>query len=562
MESRRDISLRRRLKWCCILAIALMSIAVLGHGMELLTGRIEVDPVAARIPPASAPAAPVEGASPGPFQSLFGLSPDAYPSNLVLLVSSTALVVLYAVVLVLTVRTRPAVTGGTAPRQPVRNRLVAALSWMTLAAVFISVPAEVSAQWADLNWGPPGAVARVYQDTTRAGYTATNAFGILFLLACALVPMRLTESLRIALPSAAVVMGSVIMLLIPPRETTVTLGLMTAGYTIIGCGWSAWRYADFEARIRAHALDARYRDLSGEVRAISHELGEARLLHEALFPTRQTLDGPPGSPVRVAFRYEPAREIGGDFLDVHREPPTPGLPDGGATIVVIDVSGHGVIAALAVNRLHAQLRQFFGRYPRRVPTGPASSPSAEPGDGGPGHLLTVLNTYTATALAEQAVYATAIAVHINPAIGGEQATLRWASAGHPSGYLRAPAGKVVEIQSTAAMLGVLEPELFTAGETSTPIGGGDRLILLTDGAIESRDARGMDFTPERLRAAVADAPVPEAAASLLDGLMAAVQAHRHGRILDDTLLVEVLLRPEPASVAAPAKAPTDNSRSV
>ncbi len=50
--------------------------------------------------------------------------------------------------------------------------------------------------------------------------------------------------------------------------------------------------------------------------------------------------------------------------------------------------------------------------------------------------------------------------------------------------------------------------------------------------------------------------------TLLDGLMAAVRAHRHGRILDDTLLVEVLLKPDSVAVGASLQALTDNSRSV
>jgi serine phosphatase RsbU (regulator of sigma subunit) len=92
------------------------------------------------------------------------------------------------------------------------------------------------------------------------------------------------------------------------------------------------------------------------------------------------------------------------------------------------------------------------------------------------------------------------------------------------------------------MLGVLPPEMFDADEHATSIRPGDRLLAYTDGAVESRDAKGEDYTPERLRDTLRDLGKVCRGPDLIDNLMAAVDAHRHGRISDDTLLVEVSLR--------------------
>src|SRR5437868_15261651 len=89
---------------------------------------------------------------------------------------------------------------------------------------------------------------------------------------------------------------------------------MFVGYAAIGMLWSGWRYRVFDYHFRAENLREKYNDLSGEVKEISAELTHARRLHEALFP-QEIRSGA----VRVAYRYEPMREIGGGRLDNNRE---------------------------------------------------------------------------------------------------------------------------------------------------------------------------------------------------------------------------------------------------
>jgi sigma-B regulation protein RsbU (phosphoserine phosphatase) len=305
----------------------------------------------------------------------------------------------------------------------------------------------------------------------------------------------------------------------------------------------------FDFYFRAERLREKYNSLSGEAREISVELGQARKLHEALFPEEVT-----GGPIEVAYRYEPMREIGGDFLYVHRE------TGGAVSIVLIDVSGHGIAAALAVNRLHGEMQRFFSHYP--VASGES---------GRPGHLLMNLNTYACAALAPQGVYATALVVRFEPAGStgvlspttataaagcGSSGRLEWASAGHPTAYVRGGTGQVYDLPSTAVMLGVIDADVYDAGARQLGFQPGDCLLAYTDGAMEARDAAGKDFSAARIRsvlqfAAIASAAErPMAAGGVVKALAEQVAKHRRGRVEDDTLIVEVVASP---MIGSPAK---------
>jgi serine phosphatase RsbU (regulator of sigma subunit) len=264
----------------------------------------------------------------------------------------------------------------------------------------------------------------------------------------------------------------------------------------------------------------RYHNLRGEVKEISAELSQARRLHEALFPA------PLGTgAIHMGFAYEPMREIGGDVLFVHRESASAAL-----SIVLIDVSGHGIPAALSVNRLHGELLRFFSNYP---------APAGE--SGRPGHVLANLNAYACAALAPQGVYATALVLRACPVVG----TIEFANAGHPTAYLRKATGSTIDLPATATMLGVLDADSYLTESIELNFQPGDRVLAYTDGAMESRDAEGKDFTAERIKSVVTSATLSQRPgtgrlAPLADSLMAAVSTFRHGPAQDDTLIVELV----------------------
>lgn len=244
-------------------------------------------------------------------------------------------------------------------------------------------------------------------------------------------------------------------------------------------------------------VESRYSD-------VERELNTARRIHDRLFPAPIET-----GPIRMSFRYEPMRQIGGDYLDAAWR------PDGSLSLALIDVTGHGVAAALAVNRLHGELKRVFAQHP----------------DADPARIISALNEYIHLTLSDEQVFATAVALRVRP-----DGAVRLCIAGHPPPLLRKSDGAVVHLDSTAAMLGMLAPADFEAESVGVALGPGDLLVLYTDGATEAMDRASRQLGIGGMSRAVQalDRPDPLTAPQrVLD----AVLAYRAGPSQDDTLIV-------------------------
>ena len=218
-------------------------------------------------------------------------------------------------------------------------------------------------------------------------------------------------------------------------------------------------------------------------------------------------------------------ELGGDFLHVHVG------PEGLVHLTLIDVTGHGLAAALTVNRLYGELERIRGEGPR-----------SEPGD-----VLTLLNRYVYLTMARHNIYATAVALTLDPYLG----EVRWASAGHPPAMLRGINGVVRHLGSTAMVLGALDDDDFEAAEQRLELSPGDVIVAYTDGAIEARDRRGHQFGIDRLGDLLHSRPAPS---NWPQFISSSVDQHTIGRVEDDVLvaaLTYAALRPQ-QQVARPA----------
>ena len=184
------------------------------------------------------------------------------------------------------------------------------------------------------------------------------------------------------------------------------------------------------------------------------ELALAARLQMGLLPTS------PGEAAGLHYthRYLPAEGIGGDIYTI--------LPtlDGGTAMMIADVSGHGVTAAL----ISAMVKTFFEAQVRQ--------------GGGPLAWAQAMNRDLArNTLSEQ--FATAFLAHLDPATS----TLRYVVAGHdaPMRIAHGSQGgfrKPELLRGKGFMLGIDEELPFT--EQACAFGAGDRLILFTDGLVE------------------------------------------------------------------------------
>ena len=168
--------------------------------------------------------------------------------------------------------------------------------------------------------------------------------------------------------------------------------------------------------------------------------------------------------IRYTHRYLPAEGIGGDIYTV-----LPAL-DGGVALLIADVSGHGVTAAL----ISAMVKTFFEAQVRL--------------GGNPLAWAQAMNRdLTRSTLSEQ--FATAFLAHLDPSTN----ILRYVVAGHdaPMRLAQGSRGGLLRpelLPGKGFMLGIDEDLPFTDQFCLFEVG--DRLILFTDGLVEvERDDR-------------------------------------------------------------------------
>ncbi len=239
---------------------------------------------------------------------------------------------------------------------------------------------------------------------------------------------------------------------------------------------------------------------------IERELTFARRIHERLFPPQFST-----GPLHLTFRFEPMMQLGGDYLDATQH------PDGSITLTLIDVTGHGFGAALAVNRLHGELKRIAAQNPGAAPS----------------QVIAALNDYIFLTLADESVYATAIALRVT--LSG-QCTL--CIAGHPPALVRHHSGALETIESNAPMLGLFAASDFAAENAVVQLESNDYLVLYTDGAIEVRDIDGHQLGIKGFSAQLTRTS-QSSPTSLVDQLMSVVKNHRAGAAEDDTLIVAI-----------------------
>tara|TARA_R100000541_G_scaffold2171_2_gene7986 strand:+ start:11463 stop:13166 length:1704 start_codon:yes stop_codon:yes gene_type:complete len=128
----------------------------------------------------------------------------------------------------------------------------------------------------------------------------------------------------------------------------------------------------------------------------------------------------------------------------------------------------------------------------------------------------------------------------------EQGILRVWNGGLPDGYLLKADGDWLPLRSKHLPLGVREASSFDDSFETLPLAMGDRLLLLSDGLLESRNADDQLFGEQRLLAVIEANRNP---ATLFDDVQEALQAF-HGQILDDLSLVEVSMLAESEETAA------------
>jgi sigma-B regulation protein RsbU (phosphoserine phosphatase) len=197
------------------------------------------------------------------------------------------------------------------------------------------------------------------------------------------------------------------------------------------------------------------------------ELEMCRRIQEELLP-KQPLQA--GS-VEVKGISIPSQEVGGDFFNYFL------LPNGEIAVLIGDVSGKGVAAALLMANIQATLRARL----------PLMTDLAQ--------LAAQLDQETESNTPAE-VYLTLFMGILNPM----KCELRYVNAGHHPPFVLHSGGNLDRLDSTGRPLGLLSGGEFL--EHRVKLAAGDALFLYTDGLVEAQNASGTEFGQQQLETLV------------------------------------------------------------
>lgn len=219
---------------------------------------------------------------------------------------------------------------------------------------------------------------------------------------------------------------------------------------------------------------------------------------------------PKGPPMVEGFEfydyYKAAQHIGGDYYDYVA------LPDGRVAVIVADVVGHGIPAALLMAKLSAESRFALASQP---------------------DLATAMRSLNnAIARLDLDVFITAVLGVITPI----KNTLLVANAGHYSPLLLRTNSKIEEPGLTIGglPLGIAEDIDYEVNEVE--LKAGDQVVMFTDGIIEVRSPEPDDqeFQVDRVKEIIQEMPHANPNA-IGEKLIGAVQKHAGSRDPDDDM---------------------------
>jgi serine phosphatase RsbU (regulator of sigma subunit)/predicted enzyme related to lactoylglutathione lyase len=253
------------------------------------------------------------------------------------------------------------------------------------------------------------------------------------------------------------------------------------------------------------------RQLEAARQAEAERAARERLAEREIAIATQVQAGffPRDRPALQTLDYEgtclPARQVGGDYFDFLE------FGTGRLSLVIGDVSGKGLGAALLMANLQAHIRGQFARY----------------GDDLPALLSSVNRLFVQSA--PPASYATLFLGVYDDATR----RLRFVNCGHPPPLVCRSDGRIESLTGTGLVLGMFDEWTGTEGEIE--LAANDVLALYTDGVTDAVDRSGEEFGLPRLKSAL---EIPAAsAADRLQRLLTIVNGFGSAEQFDDITMV-------------------------
>jgi serine phosphatase RsbU (regulator of sigma subunit) len=205
-----------------------------------------------------------------------------------------------------------------------------------------------------------------------------------------------------------------------------------------------------------------------EQERLRREMELSRLIQTEMLPRYPLVSGP----AEIAGVSLPAREVGGDFFNYFL------LPDGRMALLVGDVSGKGVSAALLMANVQATLRARMPHEMDLAQLADALDREMDKNTPGPVYFtlfLAILET--------------------------DGRVLRYVNAGHNPQFVLRAAGGLEPLSSTGMPIALYSGHGYA--EARVELAPGDLLFFYTDGLVETENEAGEMFGADRLETILA-----------------------------------------------------------
>jgi phosphoserine phosphatase RsbU/P len=271
---------------------------------------------------------------------------------------------------------------------------------------------------------------------------------------------------------------SLVMKLTPARRVLLMIALVMMVVSTVSFRVTKDTRVDFnmQSLAAAVALLLLSLELADKV-TMKRDLEIAREIQLWLVPSKP----PEVAGADIAFASRPQNSVAGDYYDAFY-PTASAAENGKLMLVIADVAGKSIPAALLMATLQASLRTIAGE----------GSPLAE--------LVVRLNRYASAHSLDGRRFTTAVLAEYEPATR----RLVYVNAGHNPPVLRRAGGTLEKLEVGGLPLGIDSGAVYETAALELETG--DALIFYTDGVIEAFDQKLQEFGNDRWLEAVRALP--------------------------------------------------------
>lgn len=250
------------------------------------------------------------------------------------------------------------------------------------------------------------------------------------------------------------------------------------------------------------------KEVEEKSRILMEELELANKIHSGLMPKSLSTER-----VDIAVNYRPMLYMGGDYAKFHF------LDKDRLFFMISDITGHGVSAALLVNRIHTEIENLIRQ------------------DLMPGEVLRRLDNFIRSDFGKMGIFLSGFCGILD----FSNNKLVYSNYGHPPQILFQKSNKKIIFMESQTFLMGIGMETSDVYQVKINFERGDRIFLFTDGIVESKNPNGEEFGYERLKSFIREKSDLDVV-RLNEELMAALKDFQAGRQGDDIFLLAMQIK--------------------